>query len=62
MSYISTPYPIADIALWCLFFFFNKDPEDILLFNSVGYSLQQGYEAQGHVKAFEQIKVSDVMY
>ncbi len=26
--------------------FFNKDPEDFLLFNSVGYSLQQGYEAQ----------------
>ncbi len=30
-------------------YFLNKDPEDFLLFNSVGYSLQQGYEAQRHV-------------
>ncbi len=37
------------------FFFFKKDPEDFILFNSVGYSLQQGYEAQRHVKSFEQI-------
>ncbi len=40
------------------FFFLNKDPKDFLLFNSVGYSLQQGYEAQRHVKAFEQITLA----
>ncbi len=32
-------------------FFVNKDPEDFL-FNDVVYTLQQGYEAQRHVKAF----------
>ncbi len=43
-----------------LFFFLNKDPEDFLLFNSVGYSLQQGYEAQRHVKFFDQINSAPV--
>ncbi len=38
-----------------IIFFFNKDPDDFLLFNSVEYTLQQRYEAQRHVKVFEQI-------
>ncbi len=46
---------LAFKLLLLLLLFYNKDPEEILLFNSVGYSLQQGYEAQRHVKAFEQI-------
>ncbi len=43
-----------------LLFIFSKDPEDFLLFNSVGYSLQQGCEAQRHVKAFEQISSAPI--
>ncbi len=34
--------------------FDNIDTEELLLFKSVGYSLQQGYEAHSHVNAFEQ--------
>ncbi len=39
---------------------FNKDPKDLLLFNSVRYSLQQGYQAQRQVKAFEQISSAPI--
>ncbi len=63
-------YSLVNCASWiindleqytCIFsFFFNKDPEDFLLFNSVGYSLQQGFEAQRHVKAFEQINSAPI--
>ncbi len=45
-----------------LFYLFIFDPEDFLLFNNVGYSLQQGYEAQSHVKAFEQISSALFFY
>ncbi len=42
------------------FFFFNNGPEIFLLFNSVGYSLEQGYEAERHIKAFEQISSAPI--
>ncbi len=49
----------SQCILMCNSFIFNKDSEDFLLFNSVGYSLQ-GYEAQRHVKAFEQISSAPI--
>ncbi len=47
-------------VLFLFFFFFNKDPEDFLSFNSMGYGLQQGYEEQRHFKAFEQISSAPI--
>ncbi len=38
-------HPTGLVSHLFLFYFFNKNPEDLLLFNSVGYNLQQGYEA-----------------
>ncbi len=44
---------------YCLLFY-NKDQEEFLLFNSMVYSLHQGYEAQRHVKTFEQISSAPI--
>ncbi len=43
-----------------MFIFITRAQGIFLLFNSVGYSLQQGYETQRHLKAFGQISSAPI--
>ncbi len=43
------------------FFFLIRTQRIFLLFNSVGFSLQEGYEAQRHIKAFKQISSAPIL-